>query len=114
MLAYLDALLAALAARDITEIDRLLAHPLARILSPEALADATAERRAAGLGMPSVAPLRLLQFRYRTVQLLGERATVADAPEISEPVERRPAPQAPAWSDRRAAARQQMELPLSA
>ena len=42
MLAYLDALLAALAARDITEIDRLLAHPLARILSPDALSDATA------------------------------------------------------------------------
>ena len=32
MLAYLDALLAALAARDTLEIDRLLAHPLARIL----------------------------------------------------------------------------------
>ena len=44
MLAYLDALIAALAARDTAEIDRLLAHPLARILSPEALADATAER----------------------------------------------------------------------
>ena len=114
MLAYLDALLAALAARDITEIDRLLAHPLARILSPEALADATAERRAAGLGTPSVAPLRLLQFRYRTVQLLGERATVADAAELPVPTERRQAPPAPAWSDRRAAARQQMELPLSA
>ena len=61
MLAYLDALLAALAARDTLEIDRLLAHPLARILSPDALADATAERRAAGTGAPSVAPLRLLQ-----------------------------------------------------
>jgi hypothetical protein len=115
MLAYLDALLAALAARDITEIDRLLAHPLARILSPDALADATAERRAAGLGTPSVAPLRLLQFRYRTVQLLGAQVPVADAPPLPDPVDRRrPAAQAPAWSDRRAAARQQMELPLSA
>src|SRR5580704_135212 len=109
MLAYLDALLAALAARDTSEIDRLLAHPLARVLSPDALADATAERRAAGLGTPSVAPLRLLQFRYRTVQLLGNQTTVADAPELPEPVEqRRPQHQAPAWSDRRAAARHQM------
>jgi hypothetical protein len=114
MLAYLDALLAALAARNISEIDRLLAHPLARILSPDALADATAERRAAGLGTPSIAPLRLLQFRYRTVQLLGNH-TAADAPEAVEPAEpRRTAPLAPAWSDRRAALRHQMELPLSA
>ncbi len=115
MLAYLDALLAALAARDITEIDRLLAHPLARILSPDALADATAERRAAALGSPSVAPLRLLQFRYRTVQLLGANAAVADAPEAANPSERpRTGTPAPVWSERRAALRQQMELPLSA
>jgi hypothetical protein len=114
MLAYLDALLAALAARDITEIDRLLAHPLARILSPDALADATAERRAAGLGTASAAPLRLLQFRYRTVQLLGNH-TAADSPELADPADlRRTAPHAPAWSDRRAALRHQMELPLSA
>ena len=114
MLAYLDALLAALAARDINEIDRLLAHPLARILSPDALSDATAERRAAGLGTPSIAPLRLLQFRYRTVQLLGNH-TAADSPEANDPAAlRRPAAQAPAWSDRRASVRHQMELPLSA
>lgn len=115
MLAYLDALLAALAARDTTEIDRLLAHPLARILSPDALADATAERRAAALGTPSVVPLRLLQFRYRTVQLLGNNTAAADAPEATDSAERRRAgTPTPAWSDRRAALRQQMELPLSA
>lgn len=118
MLAYLDALLAALAARDTTEIDRLLAHPLARILSPDALADAladaTAERRAAGLGTASVAPLRLLQFRYRTVQLLGNYIA-ADSTEAADPsAPRRTSPQAPAWSDRRASVRHQMELPLSA
>ena len=114
MLAYLDALLAALAARDTSEIDRLLAHPLARILSPDALADATAERRAAGSGAPSIAPLRLLQFRYRTVQLLGNH-TAADSPEAADsPDRRRAATLAPAWSDRRTAARHQMELPLSA
>jgi hypothetical protein len=114
MLAYLDALLAALAARDISEIDRLLAHPLARILSPDALADATAERRAAATGTPSVTPLRLLQLRYRTAQLLGSRVN-ADAPELPEPLPRpRNAPQSPAWADRRVATRTQMELPLSA
>jgi hypothetical protein len=114
MLAYLDALLAALAARDLSEIDRLLAHPLARILSPDALADATAERRAAATGTPSVAPLRLLQLRYRTAQLLGDRIT-ADAPELPEPALRsRNAPPASAWADRRVAGRSQMELPLSA
>jgi hypothetical protein len=114
MLAYLDALLAALAARDTLEIDRLLAHPLARILSPDALADATAERRAAGTGAPSVAPLRLLQLRYRTVQLLGDCAA-GDVPEPADRADRRNrTTRAPAWSDRRAAARPQMELPLSA
>jgi hypothetical protein len=112
MLAYLDALLEALAARDISEIDRLFAHPLARILSPDALADATAERRAAGTGTPSVTPLRLLQLRYRTAQLLNDHV-VADAPaESGLPADR--ARQAPAWSDQWAAVRHQMELPLSA
>jgi hypothetical protein len=121
MLAYLDALLTALAARDISEIDRLFAHPLARILSPDALADATAERRAAGTGTPSVAPLRLLQLRYRTAQLLSDHIVVADAPELAHLVDHRPhaptaptAPTAPAWSDQRHAVRHQMELPLSA
>ncbi len=114
MLAYLDALLAALAARDTSEIDRLLAHPLARILSPDALADATAERRAAATGSPSVTPLRLLQLRYRTDQLLGSRIN-ADAPEVPESTARpRHAPPISAWADRRAPGRNQMELPLSA
>jgi hypothetical protein len=114
MLAYLDALLAALAARDTSEIDRMLAHPLARILSPDALADATAERRAAATGTPSVTPLRLLQLRYRTDQLLGSRRN-ADASELPESGPRpRNAPPGPAWADRRVATRTQMELPLSA
>ena len=117
MLAYLDALIAALAARDIAETDRLLAHPLARILSPEALADATAERRAAGTDAPAGTPLRLLQLRYRTAQLLADhQATIiADATEAEPAADRkRPAVPAPAWSERRTPARQQMELPLSA
>jgi hypothetical protein len=112
MLAYLDALIAALAARDTVEIDRLLAHPLARILSPDARADATAERRAAGTGMPSVAPLQLLQLRYRTAQLLAD-SVAADAPEVAADRPRQ-APAATAWAERRAGLRNQMELPLSA
>jgi hypothetical protein len=114
MLAYLDALLAALAARNIAEIDRLLAHPLARILSPDALADATAERRAAGAGSPSVAPLHLLQLRYRTAQLLGD-AVAGGALDPADAAERRQTgSQTHAWSERRPAIRPQMELPLSA
>jgi len=118
MLAYLDALLAALAARDTSEIDRLLAHPLVRILSSEALADATAERRAAGIGAPPVTPLNLLQLRYRTAQLLGDRVVTeprdvapAAEPESPSAARRRHTPQGPAWADRRASWRQ-MELPL--
>jgi hypothetical protein len=117
MLAYLDALLAALAARDISEIDRLLAHPLAKILSPDARADAAAERRAAAAGSPAVSPLRLLQLRHRTAQLLGEHAAHSAAEPAPHAENRRPVPQpspAPAWPDRRTAARYQMELPLSA
>jgi hypothetical protein len=116
MLAYLDALLAALASRDIPEIDRLLAHPLARILSPDALADVTAERRAAASGAGAVVPLCLMQLRHRTAQLLNE-AVAADAPEpeqLADPATRRRLAQSPAWSERRSATRHQMELPLSA
>jgi hypothetical protein len=120
MLVYLDALLAALAARDIPEIDRLLTHPLARILSPDALADATAERRAAGTGAPSAAPLRLLQLRYRTAQLLADhsaaRSTMSvELPEQAGVADRpRHVPQPRASYDRCAGIRHQMELPLTA
>ncbi|MGH7653305.1 MAG: hypothetical protein ACREN6_01455 [Gemmatimonadaceae bacterium] len=120
MLAYLDALIAALAARDIAETDRLLAHPLARILSPEALADATAERRAAGTDEPAGTPLQLLQLRYRTAQLLNDAQINADAAEPTRTIveavvdRKRTAAHPPVWSDRRQPPRQQMELPLSA
>ena len=115
MLAYLDALIAALAARDIAETDRLLAHPLARILSPEALADATAERRAAGTDEPAGTPLHLLQLRYRTAQLLSDAGVNADASETVSVVDRaRAVAPVPAWSDRLPSIRHQMELPLSA
>jgi hypothetical protein len=120
MLAYLDALLASLAARDVSEIDRLLTHPLARILSPDALADATAERRAAGTGAPSAAPLRLFQLRYRTARLLADHtaARSTKSPELPEQAgvaDRLPyTPQDRASSEGCARFRSQMELPLSA
>jgi hypothetical protein len=106
MLAYLDTLLRALAGRDIAEIDRLLAHPLARILNTEALREA----QAAAAGAPAGAPLRVLQLRHQTAQLLGDLAPAAD---VVEAPEIRPAISAPARA-RRAPARYQMELPLSA
>jgi hypothetical protein len=107
MLTYLDALVAALAVRDVAEVQRLLAHPLARILNREALAEA----QAAAAGVPQGAPLRLLQLRHQTAQLLGE--STAGVPTAAD---FRPAlpPSAARVTDRRAPARHQMELPLSA
>lgn len=104
MLAYLDALVAAVRAGDVPEIDRLLAHPLARILPR----DAAREASAALHGALTHSPLRLLQLRHQTVQLLGEpeHATVADHRALP--------PSATRVSERRLTARHQMELPLSA
>src|SRR3970040_426766 len=66
MLAYLDALLAAVGARDAEEIERLLAHPLGRILTRAARAEAEAAGACGSRG----APLDLLQLRHQTAQLL--------------------------------------------
>ena len=107
MLAYLDALLAALAARDAAEIQRLLAHPLARILTRDALSDA----QAAASGDVDSVPLRLLQLRHQTAHLLGEDRAGALTGAEPRPVH---APSASRSSDRRVNVRHQMELPLSA
>ena len=108
MLAYLDALVAAVSRHDRREIERLLAHPLARILTGEACREAQV---AAG-DRTSAVPLRLLQLRHQTAQLLGDRVTAAEIGEFrySMPPLTAPAPRA---MERRAPARQ-MELPLSA
>lgn len=107
MLAYLDALVAALAARDTAEIDRLLAHPLARILTREARADA----ESAAAGVRKGAPLRLLQLRHQTAQLLGEGVgDVAGAAEFHQTLP----PSVSRVADRRTPVRHQTELPLSA
>jgi hypothetical protein len=107
MLAYLDALVAALAARDTAEIERLLAHPLARTLTRDARADA----QAAAAGEAGGAPLRLLQLRHQTAQLLGEsNEGVRGAADFHQAFP----PSAARVADRRAGTRHQMELPLSA
>jgi hypothetical protein len=103
MLAYLDALVTAVGAGDAAEIERLLAHPLARILSREAAHEA----HAATQGALACAPLRLLQLRHQTAQLLGEPSRAA-AEHRAIP------PSAARASERRPVTRHQIELPLSA
>ncbi len=118
MLAYLDALIAALTVRDHAEVERLLAHPLARILPEEA----QREVQAFGSGAcdPLAAPLRVMQLRHTTAELLRDVPEVADravAPAVAES-----APRAAAAGDaalraantRRPPRLVQMELPLSA
>jgi hypothetical protein len=87
MLAYLDALIAALTERDAPEVARLLAHPLARTLPAEAVSEAEAavraERDASAPAIPWRIPLRVLQLRHRTAELLREEPPVADAPEAA-------------------------------
>ncbi len=114
MLAYLDALLRGLTERDTAEINRLLAHPLARILTHDALG----EVQAAATGETRGAPLRVLQLRHQTAQLLGNPPAVAAATtpsvapaaaDVAEPRRSMAPPRA-----RRSPARYQIELPLSA
>ncbi len=107
MLGYLDSLIAALNDRETPEIDRLLAHPLARILPAEARRVAESFRDGAVDGFAP--PLRVLQLRHQTAELL--RASTLPAPPAVTPPARvmlspheRPRMSAPA----------QMELPLSA
>lgn len=83
MLAYLDALIAALTARDLLEIDRLVTHPLARILPPDVRDEATVFLT--GHADPLAAPLCTMRLRHQTAELLREVPDVADrpAPELS-------------------------------
>ncbi|MBX3134353.1 MAG: hypothetical protein KF689_13305 [Gemmatimonadaceae bacterium] len=108
MLGYLDALLAALTVRDGTEASRLLAHPLARLLPDEVRTEAAAF--VAGERDALAAPMRTMQLRFQTAELLRD-LPAADQPELVEPV-RTVLP--PAVRQRRAPRPQQMELPLSA
>jgi len=118
MLAYLDALIEALSVRDEAEVDRLLAHPLSRIL-PDAARD---EARALGSGEGDAlaAPLRVMQLRHVTAELLRD---APEAPVVADRAENTDAPVAtdgvrdsrrPAAVPRRSGRLVQMELPLSA
>ena len=107
MLVYLDALIAALSARDVAEAERLLAHPLSRLLSDEVRAEARA--LAARERDPLAAPLRAMRLRHQTAELLRDVPAIADRADA--PQSRRSTP--PQMS-RRTHRPQQMELPLSA
>ena len=128
MLGYLDALITALSLRDATEAERLLAHPLARLLPADVCEEAgafvTGERDALAV------PLRTMQLRRQTAELLQEAPVLADAAErvaveTSVPLDPHGSP-ADALPDvlrdgphamatgRRARRPHQMELPLSA
>lgn len=96
MLAFLDALAAALIARDAERIRRLLAHPLARALPRGVRDEATA--MAQGGHAHFGAPLRTLRLYHQTAHLLG---VSADPATPREPVRRPVRP-----------LRRQMELPL--
>lgn len=115
MLGYLDALIAALAVRDSAEAQRLLAHPLARLLPDDVIAEASAF--AAGGRDALAAPLRAMQLRYQTAELLRDAPLAADQPEMpATTVEsaRAMATLPSTTRARRAHRPQQMELPLSA
>lgn len=82
MLTYLDALIAALSVRDAAEVDRLLAHPLARILTAAVRAEVYT-MRPDGTD-PLAAPLRLMQLRHQTAELLRDAPVIADREESPE------------------------------
>lgn len=117
MLAYLDALIEALAVRDSATIRRLLAHPLARILTDEARGEAQGFLDGAFDAL--AAPLRVMQLRHQTAQLLlesslpiADRAEVVEAPLVRVPLT---GPRAmPSRPERRPVRAQQMELSFSA
>lgn len=111
MLGYLDALIQALSVRDRAEADRLLAHPLARLL-PDGVRD-EAMALASGAADPLAAPLHALMLRRQTAELLRDTAGIAEIADMAAP-ETRPTVLAPPPSTRRTIRHQQMELPLSA
>jgi hypothetical protein len=119
MLAYLDALLDALSVRDTADVERLLSHPLARVL-PETVRDearALIQRTGDGLA----APLRLMRLRHVTAELLQDAPVIADladapdavADDVVADAPREPRRAGPTLT-RRAPRQVQMELPLSA
>jgi hypothetical protein len=122
MLGYLDALITALSQRDATEAERLLEHPLARLLPPDVCEEAGAF--VTGARDALAVPLRTMQLRRQTAELLQETPALADAPdrvasslepEGQAPDALRDGPHGMASGRRTRRPRpHQMELPLSA
>lgn len=123
MLGYLDALITALTLRDAPEAARLLKHPLARLLPAEVCDEAEAilsgERDALAV------PLRAMQVRRQTAELLQEAPAPADAltPAAQESPVHADTPESapdgprtmpPMRPTRHTRLQQQMELPISA
>ena len=96
--------------RPAPKITRLLDHPLARILPAEARAEA--RHFADAQCDPLAAPLRVMQLRHQTAELLREAPVLADQPEATEEIRAARPPQS--TLSRRPARMVQMELPLSA
>jgi hypothetical protein len=107
MLAYLDSLIAALTVRDVPDIERLLAHPLARILPQEARREAETFRTGECDALAS--PLRVMQLRHQTAELLRASAVAERGPEYAAPRVQISPP-----TRSRSVTQAQMELPLSA
>ena len=109
MLAYLDMLCAALLAREIWAIRRLLKHPLARVLPRRVREEAYAIAR---LGTNTRrAPVHALNFYHQTVQLLGSHGGEA-APADTSAVDGTSAAQQAQRSVENAGP-DQLELPLT-
>ena len=109
MLVYLDALIDALRGRDQPEIARLLAHPLARLLPEDVRLEASTFIDGARDAL--AAPLRAMQLRHQTAELLRELPIADRAEPVADDVPRHILP--PSLT-RRGTRPQQMELPLSA
>lgn len=105
MLAYLDSLCDALAARDAARLRNLIdGHPLVRLLPADAVAEV--RRFLAGTVNTHTVPLAVLRFRDLTARLLNEQPRELPTPSVAAPM-----PSAPR---RRRPAVEQTELPLSA
>ena len=88
MLAYLDALCAALLAHNALEVRRLLQHPLARVLPRDVREEALAMSRDPHASLR--APLRTLQFYHQTMELLVEEPESSlSGPQLELPFDRR-------------------------
>jgi hypothetical protein len=110
MLVYLDALIDALHVRDGVEAERLLAHPLSRLLPDDVRQEA--RTFVDGDRDALAAPLRALHLRHQTAELL-RAAPLADRaePPLTDDTTRQAPPPSLA---RRGTRAQQIELPLSA